>query len=49
VTYIEHKDYELLRRLAALHGRSISAETALAIKKYLKEHREELEKGLVKK
>ncbi len=42
VTYIEHKDYELLRKLAGLHGRSVSAETALAIKKYLEEHTKEL-------
>lgn len=43
VTYIEHKDYELLRKLAALHGRSVSAETVLAVKKYLEEHAKELE------
>ncbi len=49
VTYIERKDYELLRRLAALHGRSISAEAALAIKKYLEEHATELEVAAEKK
>ncbi len=43
VTYIEPKDYELLRQLAARHGRSVSAETALALLNYLEEHRAELE------
>lgn len=33
VTYIEHKHYELLRVLANLHGRSVSAQAALAIQK----------------
>lgn len=42
VTYIEPKDYELLRQLATLHGRSVSAEAALAIHKHLAEHRQEL-------
>ncbi len=42
VTYIEPRDYELLRQLAALHGRSVSAEAALAIQKHLAEHRQEL-------
>lgn len=49
VTYIENKDYEMLRRLAALHGRSISAEAALAIQKHLREHAEALEKEVAKK
>lgn len=49
VTYIEPKDYELLRQLAALHGRSVSAEAALAIRKHLAEHHKELELALVKK
>jgi hypothetical protein len=49
VTYIEHKDYELLRRLATLHSRSVSAEAALAIKKYLEEHVEALEVAAEKK
>lgn len=49
VTYIEHKDYELLRRLAALHGRSISAEAALALQKHLAEHTAELEQEAAKK
>jgi hypothetical protein len=43
VTYIEPKEYERLRQLAALHGRSVSAEAALAIKKHLDEHVKELE------
>jgi hypothetical protein len=49
VTYIEIKDYELLRKLAALHGRSISAEAALAVQKHLEEHAHELEKETIKK
>lgn len=42
VTYIEPKEYELLRQLATLHGRSVSAEAALAIQKHLAEHKIEL-------
>ncbi|GIK39471.1 MAG: hypothetical protein BroJett011_33040 [Chloroflexota bacterium] len=49
VTYIENKDYELLRKLAALYGRSISAEAALAIQKHLQEHAAELGKEAGKK
>jgi hypothetical protein len=49
VTYIENKDYELLRKLATLHGRSISAEAALAIQKHLHEYTAELEKEAAKK
>jgi hypothetical protein len=49
VTYIENKEYELLRKLAALHGRSISAEAALAIQKHLHENAAALEKEAVKK
>lgn len=49
VTYIENKDYELLRKLAALHRRSISAEAALAIQKHLAEHAGELKKEAAKK
>jgi hypothetical protein len=49
VTYIEIKDYELLRKLAALHGRSISAEAALAVQKHLEEYAHELEKETIKK
>ncbi len=33
VTYIEYKHYELLRTLADLHGRSVSAQAAQAIQK----------------
>jgi hypothetical protein len=49
VTYIENKDYEMLRQLAALHRRSISAEAALAIQKHLHEHAEVLEQEAAKK
>lgn len=49
VTYIEHKDYELLRRLAALHRRSVSAEAALALQKHLAEHAAELEQEAANK
>jgi plasmid stability protein len=38
VTYIEHEQYELLRALAAQHGRSVSAEAALAINNHLKQY-----------
>jgi hypothetical protein len=48
VTYIEPKQYELLRQLAALHGRSVSAEAALAIMKHLEEHVQELSGGVKK-
>ena len=44
VTYIEPKEYELLRQLAGQHGRSVSAEAALALQKYLEEHQTELER-----
>ena len=37
VTYIEQEQYELLRALAERHGRSISAEAALAIRNHLKQ------------
>ncbi len=49
VTYIENKDYELLRKLAALHGRSVSAEAALAIQEHLKANVGELQPEAVKK
>ena len=49
VTYIENKDYELLRKLAALPGRSVSAEAALAVQKHLAEHAEELEAEAITK
>ena len=43
VTYIEHKQYELLKRLASLNGRSVSAEAALAIQIHLDQHLDKLE------
>ncbi|MCK6628256.1 MAG: hypothetical protein L6R45_24155 [Anaerolineae bacterium] len=49
VTYIENKDYELLRKLAALHGRSISAEAAIAVQNHLQTYAEALEKEAGKK
>jgi plasmid stability protein len=42
VTYIEHEQYDLLKVLAARHGRSVSAEAALAIKDHLKKYAESL-------
>ena len=45
VTYIENNQYELLRKLAAHNGRSISAEAALAIKRHLEAHKDELAEG----
>ena len=42
VTYVEDKQYELLRELAALNDRSVSAEAARAIHKYIQEQRENL-------
>ena len=42
VTYIEPKHYEKLRRLAGLHGRSVSAEAARAIRKHLEKYVEEI-------
>ncbi len=44
VTYIEHEQYDLLKALAAQHGRSVSAEAALAILHYIKQHAAVLEK-----
>lgn len=38
VTYIEQEQYDLLKALAARHGRSVSAEAAQAIKNHLKQH-----------
>jgi hypothetical protein len=43
VTYVEDKQYELLRELAEQRGSSVSAEAAVAIRKYLTQHIEELE------
>ncbi len=42
VTYIENRQYELLRQLASLHGRSVSAEAAQAIKNHLEEFAKDL-------
>lgn len=41
VAYIEIEQYERLRKLAIQHGRSISAEAALAIRKHLELHQAE--------
>lgn len=38
VTYIESKQYEQLKQLAAQHGRSVSAEAARAIQKHLEKY-----------
>ena len=43
VTYIEPGQYELLRKLAKIHGRSVSAEAALALLNHLESHRAELD------
>ena len=43
VTYIEPDQYELLRKLAKKHGRSVSAEAALALLQHLESHQAELE------
>jgi len=45
VTYIECEQYELLKELAAQHGRSVSAEAALAIKNHLEKHAAGLSKA----
>jgi hypothetical protein len=49
VTYIEPKQYELLRELAARNGRSVSAEVAMALQDYLQAHQAELEAKLASK
>ncbi len=38
VTYVEKKHYEMMRTLAARHGRSISSEAAIAIQRHLADH-----------
>lgn len=38
VTYIEQEQYDLLKTLAARHGRSVSAEAALAIRNHLEQN-----------
>ena len=48
VTYIEPKQYELLKELAAEHGSSVSAEAASAIQYYLDQYYRELEKQISK-
>jgi len=48
VTYVEDKQYELLRELAALNDRSVSAEAARAIQEYIQEQREKLEQTISK-
>lgn len=42
VTYLEDKQYELLRELAALNDRSVSAEAARAIHNYIREQSQKL-------
>ncbi len=49
VTYIESEQYEQLRQLARLYGRSVSAEAALAIHNHLKKHLDVLEKATLQK
>jgi len=46
VTYIEDKQYEILRELAAQHGSSVSAEAALAIQNYISQNKEQLAKHI---
>jgi predicted transcriptional regulator len=48
VTYIEQQHYEALKELARLHGRSVSAEAAAAIRRHLKSHSPKTEKDVVK-
>ena len=48
VTYIEDKQYEILRELAAQNGSSVSAEAALAIRNYISQHKEQLAKNISK-
>ena len=48
VTYIEPKQYELLKELATQRGSSVSAEAAIAIQNYLNQNRDELEKSVSK-
>lgn len=46
VTYIEDKQYEILRELAEQHGSSVSAEAAAAIQNYISQHKEQLTKNI---
>ncbi|MEW5959431.1 MAG: hypothetical protein AB1801_17040 [Chloroflexota bacterium] len=48
VTYLEDKQYELLRELAAANDCSVSAEAAKAIHKYIQEQSEKLEVSISK-
>ncbi len=48
VTYVEDSQYERLRDLAEQHERSVSAEAAIAIQNYLKEHFEQIVKEISK-
>ena len=48
VTYVEDKQYELLRELATLNDRSVSAEAARAIQKYIQDQRGTLEQSISK-
>ena len=48
VTYIEPKQYELLKELASLNGSSVSAEAATAIRDYLSQYRRDLENSISK-
>ncbi len=48
VTYIEYKQYEQLRQLAELHGRSVSAEAAAAIDNHLKKYVAKLKEAALK-
>jgi hypothetical protein len=48
VTYIEDKQYEILRELAVQHGNSVSAEAALAIQNYINQHKEQLAENISK-
>ncbi|HRV94146.1 MAG TPA: hypothetical protein P5526_18445 [Anaerolineae bacterium] len=46
VTYIEHREYELLRKLAQQNGRSVSAEAASVLLQYLEDHQEDLKEPI---
>ncbi len=48
VTYIENKQYERLRQLAELHGRSVSAEAAAAIHNHLREYAADIKEVALK-
>jgi hypothetical protein len=48
VTYIDAKQYELLRELAERRGSSVSAQAAAAIQHYLRQQLAELEQPIAK-